>query len=67
MCAKVPVGETAKTAADVLRANVAVLLYTNVAQGLIHKPERWDAEMWVFNTGFNSVDCKIHQLHVLWT
>jgi hypothetical protein len=39
MCAKIPVGETAKTTADVLRANVAMLLYLRMAQGLIHQPE----------------------------
>jgi hypothetical protein len=39
MCAEVPVGETAKTSADVLRANVAMLLYILVAEGLIHKPD----------------------------
>lgn len=40
MRAKIPVGETAKTSTDVLRANVAMFLYILVAQGLIHKPER---------------------------
>lgn len=45
MRAKIPVGETAKTSADVLRANVAMLLYILVAQGLIHKPESRVAEM----------------------
>lgn len=46
MCAKFPVGETANTSTDALRANVAMLLYIQNVQGSIRKPDTCFAEMY---------------------
>jgi hypothetical protein len=43
MCANIPVGETAKSSADVLRAKVVKLLYIHLLRRLIYNPEAWVA------------------------
>lgn len=39
MCAKIPVGKTARSPADVLRANAAVLLIIHMVTVSIHRPQ----------------------------